>query len=179
MKKVTLVLFAACLIWTVQTVKAQTPDTTKNNIEVKKKVKQGVHGRTVTKVKMTGKGTPDALKEPANGTATGHLAPKPAVEPVVVTPPPASPAVVVVHDTVHQNAPAAAPAPRPRTTTTQVTTTTETRPVVTKTTTTHHVVATKKTYHKPVHSYHKTYSKTAVGTPTTKTVTTTTVKKTQ
>ncbi|PTQ92709.1 hypothetical protein C8P68_11186 [Mucilaginibacter yixingensis] len=176
MKKVTLVLLTACLIWTVQTVKAQTPDTTKNNIEVKKKVKQGVHGRTVTKVKMTGKGTPEALKESANGTATGHLAPpKPAVEPVVVTPPPATPAVVVVHDTVHQTA----PAPAPKTTTTRVTTTTETRPVVTKTTTTHHVVATKKTYHKPVHTYHKTYSKTAVGAPTTKTVTTTTVQKTQ
>lgn len=176
MKKVTLVLLTACLIWIVQTVKAQTPDTTKNNIEVKKKVKQGVHGRTVTKVKMTGKGTPDAIKQPANGTATGHLAPppKPAVEPVVVTSPPATPAVVVVHDTVHQNA----PAPAPKTTTTRVTTTTETRPV-TKTVTTHHVVATKKTYHKPVHTYHKTYSKTAVGAPTTKTVTTTTVQKTQ
>lgn len=177
MKKLSLILLTASLVWTVQTVKAQDQDTTKNKVEVKRKVKQGVHGRTVTKIKMNGQGTPDAVKEPANGTATGHLAPKPAPEPVVVTPPPApSPAVVVVHDTVQKNVPVAVPAPEPKTATTQVTTTTVTKPVASKTVTTHHVVASKTAYHKPVH---KTYNKTAVAAPATKTVTTTTVKKTE
>ncbi|BAU52409.1 hypothetical protein MgSA37_00566 [Mucilaginibacter gotjawali] len=160
MKKISLIIFMAGMIWTIQTAKAQqTQDTTKNRIEIKKKVKKGAHGRTVTKIKMTGTGTSDAISGAADGAATGHLKPAPVPAPIVVnTPPPPAPeppapTVVVVHDTVRTPAPVVAPAP-PATTTTQVTTTTETKPVVTATT--HH---TTHTYHKPVHTYHKTYKK--------------------
>jgi hypothetical protein len=176
MKKISLILIMAGMIWTVQTANAQTQDTTKNNIEIKKKVKKGAHGRTVTKIKMEGTGTPDAIKGAAEGAVTGHLptpAPVAVTPPVVVTPPPppviepAAPVVVVVHDTVKTPAP-------PHTSTTQVTTTTETKPAVTASTTVHKTT----TYKKPAHVYHKTYVKAAV-TPATKTTTTTTVKKTE
>jgi len=172
----------AGMIWTVQTAQAQTQDTTKNSVEVKKKVKKGAHGRTVTKIKMTGTGTPDAINGAADGVATGHLKPAPAPAPIVITTPappapePPAPTVVVVHDTVRTPAPAPVyvPAPAP-TTTTEVTTTTETKPAVTTTVATHHVTHTGSAYRKPVH---KTYHKTTV-TPATKTTTTTTVKKTE
>ncbi|MDR3695645.1 hypothetical protein [Mucilaginibacter sp.] len=178
MKKISLIILIAGMIWTVQTAQAQTQDTTKNSIEVKKKVKKGAHGRTVTKIKMTGTGTPDAINGAADGAVTGHLKPAPAPAPIVVTPPPApeppAPTVVVVHDTVRTPAPVVAPVVPPAPTTTEVTTTTETKPVVTAAT--HH---TTHTYHKPVHTYHKTYKKTAAAASATKTTTTTTVKKTE
>jgi len=188
MKRISLILLIAGMIWTVQTAKAQTQDTTKNHVEVKKKVKRGAHGRTVTKIKMTGTGTPDAINGAADGAATGHLKPAPAPAPVIITtpPPPApepapapAPTVVVVHDTVRTPAPAAVPiAPAPPGTT-EVTTTTVTKPVATASVTTHHVTHTGTAYHKPVHTYHKVYHKTATTTPATKTTTTTTVKKTE
>jgi len=176
MKKFSLILLMAGMIWTVQTAKAQTQDTTKNSIEVKKKVRQGAHGRTITKIKVTGTGTPDAINGAADGAVTGHPKPAPTPAPVVVvTPPPPAPepppapapSVVVVHDTVRT------PAPVPAPTTTQVTTTTETKPVVTASATTHHVTHTTSAYHKPVHTYHK---KPATATATKTTTTTTTVK---
>jgi hypothetical protein len=184
MKKISLILLIAGMIWTVQTAKAQTQDTTKNNIEVKKKVKKGAHGRTVTKIKMTGKGTAGAIDGAADGAATGHLQPAPAPAPVVIVspPPPASeppaPTVVVVHDTVRTPAPAPVYVPAPAPTTTEVTTTTETKPAVTASVGTHHVTHTSSAYHRPVHTYHKAYHKTTT-TPATKTTTTTTVKKTE
>ena|ERR1700722_4623158 len=181
MKKISLIiLFVAGMIWTVQTAQAQTQDTTKNNVEVKKKVKKGAHGRTVTKIKMTGKGTAGAIDGAADGAATGHLQPAPAPAPIVITtpappaPPAPAPTVVVVHDTVRTPAPAPVYVPAPAPTTTEVTTTTETKPAVA----THHVTHTGSAYHKPVHAYHKIYHKTTV-TPATKTTTTTTVKKTE
>lgn len=181
MKKISLILFIAGLVWTVQTAQAQTQDTTKNKIEIKKKVRKGSHGRTITKIKMTGTGTPGAISDAAEGAVTGHVQ-KPAPAPVVVTPPPpapepAAPTVVVVHDTVRAPAPAPVAVPAPRPTTTEVTTTTETKPAVAANVTTHHVTRTS-TMHKPVHTYHRTYKK-AVVTPATKTTTTTKVTKTE
>ncbi len=189
MKKISLILilFVAGMIWTTQTAQAQTQDTTKNKIEVKKKIRKGAHGRTITKIKVTGTGTPDAINGAADGAVTGRLKPAPAPAPVViVTPPPpapepAPPTVVVVHDTVRTPAPApvVAPAPAPAPPTTEVTTITETKPVVTANVVTHHYTHTASTYHKPVHTYHKTIHKTTDSTPATKTTTTTTVKKTE
>jgi len=182
MKKISLILLIAGMVWTVQTAQAQTQDTTKNSIEIKKKVKKGAHGRTVTKIKMTGTGTPDAVDGAADGVATGHLKPAPTPAPIVITTPappapePPAPTVVVVHDTVRTPAPAPVYIPAPAPTTTEVTTTTETKPVVTAKVATHHVTHTASAYHRPVH---KTYKKIAATTPATKTTTTTTVKKTE
>jgi len=182
MKRISLILFIASMFWIVQTVQAQTQeDTTKNHVEVKKKVKKGAHGRTVTKIKMTGKGTPGAIDDAADGAVTGHSKPAPPPAPVVITTPappapePPAPTVVVVHDTVVKPEPVPVAAPAPAPTTTEVTTTTETKPVVT---TTHRATRTSSAYHKRVHTYHKTYHKTTTATPATKTTTTTTVKKT-
>lgn len=168
------------IIWSTQIAKAQTDDTTKNKIEIKKKVRKGSHGRTVTKIKMSGQGTASAINGAADGAVTGHLPTPPTPAPVVVTPPPPEPKVVVVHDTVRTPAPAPAavviPAPVPApTTTTQVTTTTETKPAVTAST---HVTNTS-THKKPVHVYHRGYKRTKVAGASTKTTTTTTVKKTE
>ena len=187
MKKISLILFIAGMIWTVQTAQAQTQDTTKNKIEVKKKVRKGAHGRTITKVKVTGTGTPDAINGAADGAVTGHLKPAPAPAPIVITTPPppapepAPPTVVVVHDTVRTPAPApvVVPVAPPAPTTTEVTTTTETKPAVAANVATHHVTYTASAYHKPVHTYHKVYHKKTATTPATKTTTTTTVKKTE
>ncbi|MEO6633360.1 MAG: hypothetical protein ABIN13_16600 [Mucilaginibacter sp.] len=182
MKKISLILFLAGLIWTVQTAQAQTQDTTKNTIEIKKKVRKGAHGRTITKIKMTGTGTPGAINDAAESAVTGHSKPQPTPAPIVVTPPPPAPepTVVVVHDTVRTPAPAPVPVvvPAPAPTTTQVTTTTETKPAVAANVSTHHATRTSTTYHRPAHTYHKTYKKTTA-TPATKTTTTTTVKKTE
>ncbi|MFD0752052.1 hypothetical protein ACFQZS_17995 [Mucilaginibacter calamicampi] len=182
MKKLSLFLITAGLVWTVQTVDAQSVDTTKNKVEVKKKVREKADGTTVTKVKMTGKGTPTAIKDPASNATSSPSEAKPAA-PAVVTP---APAVVVVRDTVHNTVSVPVPVPvivrdtvRPKTTTTEVTTTTETRPVV-KTTATTRVSATKKPYRKPATTARKTTTKTALAAPVAKvTTTTTTVKKTE
>src|SRR5450432_2019953 len=102
MKKISVILLIAGLVWTVQTAQAQTQDTTKNSIEVKKKVRKGAHGRTITKIKMTGTGTADAINGAADGAVTGQLKPAPAPAPIVITtpaPPAPEPTVVVVHDT--------------------------------------------------------------------------------
>jgi len=188
MKKISLILLLAGFVWTVQTAQAQAQDTTKkiqdttkNHIDIKKKVRQGSHGRTITKIKVSGKGTPGAISDAAEGALTGHVQ-KPAPAPVVVTPPPpapepVAPTVVVVHDTVRTPAPAPVAAPAPKPTTTEVTTTTETKPAVSANVSTHHVTRTT-TAHKPVHTYHRTYKK-AVATPATKTTTTTKVTKTE
>jgi hypothetical protein len=188
MKKISLILLLAAFVWTVQTAQAQTQDTTKkvqdttkNHIDIKKKVRQGSHGRTITKIKVSGKGTPGAISDAAEGALTGHVQ-KPVPAPVVVTPPPPTPAptVVVVHDTVRTPAPAPVPVavPAPTPTTTEVTTTTETKPAVAANVTTHHATRTS-TYHRPVRTYHKTYRKKAVAAPATKTTTTTKVTKTE
>jgi len=182
MKKISVILLIAGLIWTVQTAQAQVQDTTKNSIEVKKKVRQGAHGRTITKVKVTGTGTPDAINGAADGAVTGHLRPAPTPAPIVITtpaPPAPEPTVVVLHDTVQTPAPPPVIIETPAHKSTEVTTTTtETKPV-TANVTTHHVVY-KSAYHRPTHIYHMVYKKTtATTTPATKTTTTTTVKKTE
>lgn len=178
----------AGLIWTVQTAQAETrdttkkiQDTTKNHIDIKKKVRQGSHGRTITKIKVSGKGTPGAINDAAEGALTGHVQ-KPAPAPVIVTPPPpapepVTPTVVVVHDTVRTPAPAPVAVPAPTPATTEVTTTTETKPAIATNVATHHVTRTSAA-HKPVHTYHRIYKK-AVSTPATKTTTTTKVTKTE
>ncbi|MFI5138272.1 MAG: hypothetical protein ACHQIM_10630, partial [Sphingobacteriales bacterium] len=174
MKKISLILFIIGMIWTVQTAQAQTQDTTKNSIEVKKTVRKGAHGRTITKIKMTGKGTADAINGAADDAVTGHSKPVVINTPAPVQP---QPTVVVVHDTVRTNTPVPVYIPAPEPKTTEVTTTTtETKPVVTAGVNTHHAT---HAYHKPGHTYHRTYKKTAATTPATKTTTTTTVKKTE
>ncbi len=177
MKKIILLLFIAGMVWTVQTAQAQTQDTTKNSIEVKKKVRKGAHGRTITKIKMTGKGTPDAINGAADDAVTGHAKPVVINTPAPVQP---QPTVVVVHDTVRTPIPVPVYIPAPEPKTTEVTTTTtETKPDVTTSVNTHHATHTSTAYHKPVHTYHRTYKKTAATKPATKTTTTTTVKKTE
>jgi hypothetical protein len=170
MKKISIVLIAAVIGLTIQSAHSQSSDTTKNHIEIKKKVKVGAHGRQVTKIKMEGKGTPSSISGAAEGAATGKL-------PEKATPPaqPVNPTIVVVHEP----APAIEPEKRPSPSTTTVTTTTEAKPVpvttthITKTTTTTAHVHT--TTSKPI--YHKTYTKKPAVASSTKTTTTTTVKK--
>jgi len=94
MKKISLILAIVGTVWGIQTVHAQTIDSAKNRIEVKKKVKTGAHGRQVTKIKMTGKGSEGAISGAANGAVTGRQ-PAPAPTPVV-NPQPVNPTVVVV-----------------------------------------------------------------------------------
>lgn len=170
MKKISLILAAAVMVLTVQSARSQSSDTTKNHIEIKKKVKVGAHGRQVTKIKMEGKGTPGAITDAASGAVTGKI-------PQKVTAKPVSPTVVVV-----KPEPASKPAPS----TTIVTTTAPVKhaPVITThttttTTTTAHTVHAVHTAHaktsKPV--YHKTYKRKPVAASSTKTTTTTTVKK--
>jgi hypothetical protein len=108
MKKVSLILLMAAIGVNTQIAHAQQSDTSKNKIEVKKKVKTGVNGRHVTKIKVEGKGTPESINNAAAAAATGKTQ-------VVVTP---APTVVV------------APAAKPTTTVT-TTTQTQTKPVVT------------------------------------------------
>ena len=89
MKKISLVLAVAALGLTVQTTFAQTTDTSKNKVEVKKKVKVGVNGRQVTKIKMESKGTPGTVSSAVDGAVSTN--------PKVTTPAqPANPTVVVV-----------------------------------------------------------------------------------
>lgn len=167
MKKISLILLMAGIGFTAKPAHAQDNDTSKNKIEVKKKVKTGAHGRQVTKIKVEGKGTPEAINSAATTAVTGKthvvVAPAPAVAPA------ATPVVIVN------------PSPEPKPATTTVTTTT--KPVITtsKTTTstvktsTSHVVSKKPA---TTHVYHKVYHKPAVA-ASTKTTTTTTVKKEQ
>jgi hypothetical protein len=168
MKKISLILAVAGIVLAIQPARSQSGDTTRNKIEVKKKVKVGVHGRQVTKVKMEGKGTPSAITGSVNGAVNDK-------QPVnVVTPAPQPrPTVVVVNRQ---------PAPSPAPSTTTVTTTTQAKQVpvtttrVTKTATnTAHVVHTTRAT-KPV--YRRTvYTRRPAATSSTQTTTTTTVKK--
>jgi hypothetical protein len=184
MKKISLILLMAGMVWAIQPAHAQTNDTTKNKIEVKKKVKTGVNGRKVTKIKMEGTGTPGTLAGAADGTVTGKL-PAPAVTvippPVVVTPPPVdvTPPPAPVPPTVIVVTPQPDPKPAPVTTT--VTTTTETKPVPAVATSSTHNIKTTAYDRKGVkHVYHKVYAKKPALAPAAKTTTTTTtVKKTE
>ena len=161
MKKISLIVAMASIVFAIQSAHAQSTDTAKNKVEIKKKVKVGTHGRQVTKIKMESKGTPDAVAGSVDG-AMGVNKTR------VVAAPAASPTVVVVHD----------PAPTPAPVATTVTTTTEAKRVpvttthTTSTATSTHVV--HATVAKPV--YHKTtYKKKPVATSSS-TTTTTTVK---
>jgi hypothetical protein len=172
MKKISLILVMAGMVWAIQPAHAQTIDSSKNRIEVKKKVKTGVNGRKVTKIKMEGTGTQGAISGAADGTVTGKL---PA--PAVVTPPPAPVAPTVVLVTPLPEKPVAP--------TTEVTTTTETKPVpvaptsstsTSQTTTSTHVVHSANVNKGSTHVYHKVYKK-KPSAATSTTTTTTTVKK--
>jgi hypothetical protein len=169
MKKISLILLMAGIGFTAQPVHAQDNDTSKNKIEVKKKIKVGAHGRQVTKIKVEGKGTPEAINSAATTAVTGKthvvVAPAPAVAPA------ATPVVII-----NQH-----PEPKPAATT--VTTTTETKPVIATSKTTTSSVKTSTSHvvsKKPVttHVYHKVYHKPDVA-ASSKTTTTTTVKKEQ
>jgi hypothetical protein len=172
MKKISLILVMAGMVWAIQPARAQTIDSSKNRIEVKKKVKTGVNGRKVTKIKMEGTGTQGAISGAADGTVTGKL---PA--PAVVTPPPAPAAPTVVLVTPQPEKPVAP--------TTEVTTTTETKPApvapasstsTSQTTTSTHVVRSANVNKGSTHVYHKVYKKKPAAATST-TTTTTTVKK--
>lgn len=159
MKKISLIALATAAILSAQIVRAQDNDTSKNKIEVKKKVKTGVHGRQVTKIKLEGKGTSEAINNAASTTTTGKTH-------VVVAQPvaPATPPVVVVN-----------PQSQPKPATTTTTTTLVTKPVQTTrtiTSTSTHASTHVSTRRHPVtkHVYHK---------PGVTTTTTTTVKKEQ
>jgi len=178
MKKISLILLlVAGTVWVSQTASAQVIDSSKNKVEIRKKVKVGANGRKVTTIKMEGTGTPSAITGAADGAVTGKL-PTPA--PVVVTPPPApvaTPPEPVAPTVIMVTTPAPPEAKHEAPSTTVVTTTTETAPVpaanatmVHKTNTSAHVV-----HHKGV--YHKTYVKKATVAPATKTTTTTTTVK--
>ena len=117
MKKISLVLAVAALGLTVQTTFAQTTDTSKNKVEVKKKVKVGVNGRQVTKIKMESKGTPGTVSSAVDGAVST----KPKV--VTTSVQPVNPTVVVVQ-------------PEPAVKTTATTTATVSKPVTTTRTTT-------------------------------------------
>ncbi|MDB4903672.1 MAG: hypothetical protein JWQ63_2953 [Mucilaginibacter sp.] len=173
MKKISLMLAMAGMVWAIQPAHAQTIDSSKNRIEVKKKVKTGVNGRKVTKIKMEGTGTQGAISGAADGTVTGKL---PA--PVVVTPPPAPVAPTVVLVTPEPE--------KPVLPTTEVTTTTETKPApvapasstsTTQTTTSTHVVHSANANKGATHVYHKVYKKKPTVVSGTKTTTTTTTVK--
>jgi hypothetical protein len=155
MKKISLILLMAGMGLTTQFVQAQDNDTTKNKIEVKKKVKTGVHGRQVTKIKIEGKGTPEAINSAAASAVTGKTH-------VVVAPAPAPAPVVVV---------APAPAAKPATTVT----TTVTKPVVTATS--KKTITTTATHTSHTTAKRPVYHKKPVVAGSTKTTTTTTIKK--
>ena len=116
MKKISLVLAVAALGLTVQTTFAQTTDTSKNKVEVKKKVKVGVNGRQVTKIKMESKGTPGTVSSAVDGAVSTNPKVTSSVQPV-------NPTVVVVQ-------------PQPAVKTTATTTATVSKPVTTTRTTT-------------------------------------------
>lgn len=89
MKKISLLVVLASIYLAISPAKAQSPDTTKNKVEIKKKTKVGVNGRQVTKIKMETKGTPEAVTEAVESAVTGKAKP--------TTPTaPANPNVVVV-----------------------------------------------------------------------------------
>ena len=116
MKKISLVLAVAALGLTVQTTFAQSIDTSKNKVEVKKKVKVGVNGRQVTKIKMESKGTPGTVSSAVDGAVSTNPKVTSSVQPV-------NPTVVVVQ-------------PQPAVKTTPTTTATVSKPVTTTRTTT-------------------------------------------
>ena len=117
MKKINLLLALAAFGLTFQTAIAQTTDTSKNKVEIKKKVKVGVNGRQVTKIKMESKGTPGTV----TGAVDGAISTKPKV---ITTPAPTvNPTVVVVQ-------------PEPAVKTTASTTAAVSTPVTTTRTTT-------------------------------------------
>ena len=171
MKKISLMLITAGMVWMAQTAQAQTQDTTKNKIEVTKKSRVGSHGRKITKIRVEGSGTAGAISEAADRAITGK--PRPAR--IIVTPaPPAPPAqVIVVHDTTRVATPVPVEQRRPVTTETS-TTTTETKPVAVETTSSTHVTHASTTHKRPTHVYHKTYKKKPAVATSTKTTTTTT-----
>lgn len=140
MKKINFLALVAAAVFSAHFASAQDNDTSKNKIEVKKKVKTGVHGRQVTKIKVEGKGTPEAISNVAATASTGKTH--------VVVAQPATPAPVVVVN----------PQPQPAATTT-TTSVTKPAPTVhtTTTTTTHTATRARVVAKKPVHRrvYHK------------------------
>ncbi|MDB5030072.1 hypothetical protein [Mucilaginibacter sp.] len=177
MKKISLILVVAGIVLAIQPVNAQTTDTSKNHIQIKKKVKTGVNGRKVTKIKIEGKGSPGAISDAATGAVTGNSPAPVVVTPApVVAPTPPNPTVVIVRPE---------PEERPTQAPSTVTTITETKPapVVTtsststrKTTTATHVVHSANVNRPATHVYKKVYKKPAVASST-QTTTTTTIKK--
>ncbi len=128
MKTINLFLASAVLGLMVQTTFAQTTDTAKNKVEIKKKTKIGVNGRQVAKIKMESKGTPEAVTGAVEGAIPGSTPKK-----VVTQVQPASPTVVVVQPepAVKATATTTAAVSKPVTTTRTTTTTTNYRHVST------------------------------------------------
>lgn len=147
MKKLSLLLVLASICLAISPASAQTQDTTKNKVEIKKKTKVGVNGRRVTKIKMESKGTPEAVTGAVESAVTGNTSQK------VITPaPPANPTVVVLKPEPVTKV-VTVPVKAPVTTTTKTTTvnrSTSVRPVK------------RKVYRKPVATSNSTTTTTTI-----------------
>lgn len=104
MKKLSLLVVLASIGLAISTVSAQTLDTTKNKVEIKKKTTIGANGQQETKIKMESKGTPEAVTNAVESAVTGRAraaTPATPATPATATTPvipaqPASPSVIVV-----------------------------------------------------------------------------------
>jgi hypothetical protein len=104
MKKLSLLVVLASIGLAINTASAQTPDTTKNKVEIKKKTNVDANGQVETKIKMETKGTPQAVAGAVESAVTGKAraaTPATPATPATATTPaipaqPASPSVIVV-----------------------------------------------------------------------------------
>jgi hypothetical protein len=142
MKKISLLVVLASIGLAISPASAQSPDTTKNKVEIKKKTKVGVNGRQVTKIKMESKGTPEAVTGAVENAVTGNAKAATPATPAQ----PANPNVIVVHPEPVTKV-VTVPAPTPSSTTRTTTTTISSRRVSAAT-----PVKRKTTVKKPVAS---------------------------
>ena len=155
MKKLSLLVVLASIGLAINTANAQSLDTTKNKVEIKKKTNVDANGRVETKIKMETKGTPEAVTGAVESAVTGRTrAATPATSATATTPAipaqPASPAVIVVQperakpETVTKVV--TVPVKQPVTTTQTTTTTTRAvKPATTRKTTKKPVAASSVT----------------------------------
>jgi hypothetical protein len=163
MKKISLLVVLASIGLAISTASAQTLDTTKNKVEIKKKTTVGANGKQETKIKMETKGTPEAVTGAVESAVTGRAraatpatpaTPATATTPAIPATPaqPAQPSVIVVQperakaETVTKVVTVPVPVKAPVTTTKTTTTTTRAvKPATRKTTTTRKPVAATST----------------------------------
>ncbi len=130
MKKLSLLVVLASIGLALNTAGAQSLDTTKNKVEIKKKTKVNKDGQVETKIKMESKGTPEAVTGAVESAVTGRARAAtpatPATATTSATPAqPASPSVVVVErEPVTKVVPVPVEVQKPTVTTRRTTTTT-------------------------------------------------------